>query len=556
MDKLPMPNTMVNEHPSNKDIELGAVYTKPEVVDFMLNLIGYTNDRPLYQQRILEPSFGAGNFLLQIVTRLLDAFEKAGMDNYASLANCIRAVELDNESYAHTQKSISTLLSNRTIPKDIADSLIASWLIQGDFLLEDDLEQFDFVIGNPPYIRQEAIDLDTLQIYRNKYSTMVGRSDIYVPFFEKSLSVLKPNGILSFICSDAWTKNAYGRALRNLIASSYSLDLYIDMYGLPAFAHNVGAYTSITRIRNARFDKTHIVEIESLDSNYLQSISDQLMPEAHLDDCSLRIDTPRTSTPWLLSANEESQIVRELESRFAPIEQAGCKIGIGVATGADSIFIGNIESLDIESSRKVPLATGKDIVDGTFIWSGKAVVNPWDEDGKLIDLDEFPRTKAFLIQHYERLRRRHTAKRNPERLWYKTIDKIDSSLINKEKLLIPDIRSNSQSIAYDTGTIYPHHGIYYITSKSWDLRALQALLRFGLASLFVRTYSTRLGGGYVRFQAQNLRKIHIPEWSSLSPEAKMTLIQSRDNADLLEPSFVADLLQISISQCERMHTLA
>lgn len=556
MDKLPMPNTMVKEYPSNEDIELGAVYTKLEVVDFMLNLIGYTNDRPLYQQRILEPSFGAGNFLLPIITRLLDACEKAGIDDYATLTNCIRAVELDSETFAHTQRSISTLLSNRSIPKNIADSLISSWLIRGDFLLEDDLELFDFIIGNPPYIRQEAINLDTLQIYRKKFSTMVGRADIYIPFFEKSLSILKSNGVLSFICSDAWTKNAYGRALRDLIASSYSLDLYIDMYGLPAFAHNVGAYTSITRIRNAISNETNIVKLDGLGSDYLKNISDKLAQDAQHDQSHARITTPRTSAPWLLSGNEESQIVRALESRFPPIEQAGCKIGIGVATGADSIFVGNMDSLDIEPSRKVPLATGKDIVDGTFTWSGKAVVNPWDGDGKLIDLDAFPRTKEYLSQHYERLRRRHTAKRNPDRLWYKTIDKIDSSLINKEKLLIPDIRSNSQSIAYDTGTSYPHHGLYYITSSSWDLRALQALFRFGLASLFVRTYSTRLGGGYVRFQAQNLRRIHIPEWSSLSTEAQITLIQSQLDADLLEPSFVADLLQISISQCERIHTLA
>lgn len=556
MDKLSMPNTMVKEHPSDKDIELGAVYTKDEVVDFMLNLIGYTDDRPLYRQRILEPSFGAGHFLIPIVTRLLDAFEKSGKDNYFSLANCIRAAELDINVFAHTKKCISSLLSKRAIPKEVSDSLIASWLIRGDFLLQDNIGLFDFIIGNPPYIRQEAINQETLKIYRNKFSTMIGRADIYVPFFEKSLAALKLNGTLSFICSDAWTKNAYGKELRNLIASSYGLDLYIDMYGLPAFAHDVGAYTSITRIRNAKSNKTHIIDLEGLDSDYLKSISDQLSQQTQIDNNHVRIDTPRTSAPWLLSGNEESQIVRDLESSFAPIEQAGCKIGIGVATGADSVFVRDIDSLDIEDSRKVPLATGKDIVNGTLIWSGKAVVNPWDADGKLIKLEDFPRTEAYLSQHYERLCRRHTAKRNPDTLWYRTIDKIDSSLIQKEKLLIPDIRSNSQSIAYDTGTVYPHHGIYYITSSSWDLRALQALLRFGLASLFVRTYSTRLGGGYVRFQAQNLRRIHIPEWSSLSSKSKMTLIDSQHDDAHLDPRFVADLLQISISQCERIHTLA
>ena len=57
--------------------ERGAIFTRPEVVDFMLDLIGYTPDRPLWQFRLLEPSFGGGEFLLRAVERLLEASHKA-----------------------------------------------------------------------------------------------------------------------------------------------------------------------------------------------------------------------------------------------------------------------------------------------------------------------------------------------------------------------------------------------------------------------------------------------------------------------------------------------
>jgi hypothetical protein len=43
--------------------ERGAIYTRREVVDFMLDLAGYTTDKPLYALRVLEPSFGGGDFL-------------------------------------------------------------------------------------------------------------------------------------------------------------------------------------------------------------------------------------------------------------------------------------------------------------------------------------------------------------------------------------------------------------------------------------------------------------------------------------------------------------
>lgn len=55
----------------------GAVFTRPEVVDFILNLAGYTENQPLHEKRLLEPSFGGGNFLLPIIQRLLSAWRAA-----------------------------------------------------------------------------------------------------------------------------------------------------------------------------------------------------------------------------------------------------------------------------------------------------------------------------------------------------------------------------------------------------------------------------------------------------------------------------------------------
>jgi len=71
---------------------------------------------------------------------------------------------------------------------------------------------------------------------------------------------------------------------------------------------------------------------------------------------------------------------------------------------------------------------------------------------------------------------------------------------------------------------YPHHNLYYITSDVWDLRALQAVLLSNIAKLFVGTYSTKMRGGYLRFQAQYLRRIRIPKWEKVSAELREELI--------------------------------
>ena len=56
---------------------LGAVFTRPEVVEFILDLAGYTEDRPLSEKRLLEPSFGEGGFVLPAIRRLMASWRKA-----------------------------------------------------------------------------------------------------------------------------------------------------------------------------------------------------------------------------------------------------------------------------------------------------------------------------------------------------------------------------------------------------------------------------------------------------------------------------------------------
>ena len=42
----------------------------------------------------------------------------------------------------------------------------------------------------------------------------------------------------------------------------------------------------------------------------------------------------------MLDASDQIAVVRRLEAECPSLEEAGCKVGIGVATGADQVFIG------------------------------------------------------------------------------------------------------------------------------------------------------------------------------------------------------------------------
>lgn len=507
----------------------GAIYTRKETVDVILDLSGYVSDVNLTRYRLLEPAFGRGDFILPAIERLLASFAAFGRDGEGpvdSLSNCIRGVELHRASYDATKRKVMEVLTRFGISSDEAGVLATAWLRHDDFLLSDMDIAFTHVVGNPPYVRQELIPGPLLQVYRQQYKTIYDRADLYIPFIERGLTLLEPHGVLAYICSDRWMKNRYGGPLRRMISKSYHLRYYIDMNETQAFQSDVTAYPGIFVIAREKGTDTRVAHRTTSGMSALGSLVADLtrrsdMPQKQVSVVSHVVNNEH---PWLLKEDLTMAILRRLESEFPSIEQTGCSVGIGVATGADGVFIGNDNTLPVESSRKIPLISPKDVVNDTPVWKGTYVLNPFESDGTIVDLRSYPMFADYVLSHYDILAHRHVAKRGS---WYRTIDRIHASLTHTPKLLIPDI-SGQTRVYLEPGLWYPHHNFYYVTSQIWDLRALRAILRSFVAEFFVGMYSVRMRGGYLRFQAQYIRRIHIPRWEDLGANLRKRLIEASE----------------------------
>lgn len=415
----------------------------------------------------------------------------------------------------------------------MARALVDQWLIHDDFLLTQLDGQFDFVVGNPPYVRQELIPAALLEAYRGCYPTMYDRADLYVPFIERSLSVLLTGGSLGFICADRWMKNRYGGPLRKLVAEQFHLKIHIDMVGTPAFRSNVIAYPAITIISREAPGMTRIAHRPTIDLATLSKLAATMCaPELPKDCTAVRelVDVTDGAEPWLIESADQMALIRRLERQFPSLQEAGCNVGIGVATGADKAFIGDFDSLDVESDRKLPLVTTRDIASGEVNWRGQGVINPFSENGGLVDLRDYPRLRRYLDARRDIIAGRHCAKKSPDS-WFRTIDRITPTLASRQKLLIPDIKGEAH-IVFEGGTLYPHHNLYFITSEEWNLRALQAVMLSAITRLFVATYSTKMRGGFLRFQAQYLRRLRLPFWRCVSESLREELIEAAVKRDL------------------------
>jgi hypothetical protein len=523
---------------ANREAPVGAVFTKREVVDLILDLAQYSvAEGRLAQRRLLEPSCGDGAFLSAIVERLIASeAQHPGALGWLDLVldDAIRAVDISEESLRRARSAIVSQLKAAGCPGARAKGLAAQWVVHSDFLLHSWNERFDVVVGNPPYVRIEDLPRRVLQRYRERFKTSSDRADLYIAFFERGLELLSANGVLAFICANRFTKNAYGAALRRYIAASYRVRFYLNLEHTQPFETDVSAYPAIIVIDRHLGSPTLASTLHDLASHTLKALRADVAAGHGSNGVLSEFATWYPGGgPWLATSSSEQRWLDRAVARYPTLEASGLEthVGIGVATGADSVFVLPQKHPEIEESRQIPLLMAGDIANSDLTWSGHYLINPFADvdDGSLADLSRYPVLARYLEEHRSSLVRRHVAKSRPVS-WYRTIDRIWPQLVPVRKLVIPDIQSNA-TIGLDEGHYYPHHNVYFITSDSWDLRALKAVLRSEAVLRQVRALSVQMRGGSLRFQAQTLRRLRIPQPALLSSADIQNLADCAESAD-------------------------
>jgi adenine-specific DNA-methyltransferase len=513
----------------------GAVFTQRWVVDLILDLAGYTADRDLGGMVAVEPSCGSGAFLLAMVERLVRSARANGRP-LDDLADAIVAVDLLAGNAGASRAAVRAALVAAGMDPRAAAGQARRWVRHGDFLLDPpSAGSVDFVIGNPPYIRLEAVAQERSEAYRRACATMGGRADVYVGFYEHGLLALREGGTLAFICADRWMRNAYGADLRAMVGNGWAVDVVVSMTGVDAFEEEVDAYPAITVL--TRHPQKHgplVVEASPgfgpREASKVAEMGgrDQIKPVRGASYRAARLPGWfEGRSGWPHGSPDQVALIADLEARFPALEDpaTSTRVGIGVATGADKVFVVKDASV-AEDERLLPLALPRDISSGCVEWSGKYLVNPWDSAG-LVKLDDWPRMAAYLRVHRSLLSRRHTAQRGR---WHKTIDRVIEGLAGRSKLYLPDFKEAIFPVL-DEGKTYPHHNLYWVTSLGWDMRVLGGLLLSDVANLFIEAYSVRMRGGYLRFQAQYLRRIRLPRPDAVDAASRRALTRAFEARD-------------------------
>lgn len=201
---------------------------------------------------------------------------------------------------------------------------------------QDVFEQggFDIVIANPPYVRQEAIKDKKAMLEAEGYQCFTGTADLFVYFYERSVKLLRPQGVLTYITSNKYYRAGYGEKLRAHLAESLTLREMLDFGDAPVF--DAIAYASIIIGNKAEAATKHNLKAWNWQrGNKVSRIADIMEEQAFP-----LLQDNLTHDGWRLERPDVFALLNKLRSTGTPLgEYVDGRFYRGILTGLNEAFV-------------------------------------------------------------------------------------------------------------------------------------------------------------------------------------------------------------------------
>jgi hypothetical protein len=434
--------------------------------------------------RIVDPACGSGAFLIQALERLKREYAWIAAENErvigqaelldmdlvvkSILSQNIYGVDINSESVEIARLALWMHTATPGKPLTSLDDniLCGNSLVGPDFYEKRQLELFsdeqkervnvfdwqetfadvfgkggfDCVIGNPPYVKLQnfrrvesdvaeylagARRADGTPVYA---STQAGNFDLYLPFIEKGVSLLRPEGYMGYIAPNVWMVNEYGAPLRNWLKASRRLDRWVDFKSFQVFAEA----TTYTALQFFRGEPTNAVRCAFAPDGVIDNL-DWIEPDAAIPHDELPADGA-----WNLIGEVERKLLHRLRQTCRPLGDAAWTTHVfqGLITSADDIYhlkrLGSGRyrtregiAVGLEEALLHPLVSGPEAKRYQQPQTDTFILFPYDLSGaapRLFTAAEmaarFPNGWQYLARHEAALRAREGGKFDDDQ-WYR-----------------------------------------------------------------------------------------------------------------------------------------
>lgn len=445
------------------------VFTPENYVKELLDSVGYIEH--LYGKRILENSCGDGKILCMIVQRYIDDCKAKGYSKIKiekGLLRDIYGVEIDPEQYFRCIENLNRVLQYNKLNE-------IEWKIYNeDYLRWNLTQQFQFIVGNPPYITYSELKKEEQQYVKSEFATCVkGKFDYCYAFIEKSIKSLAKNGKMSYLIPNSIFKTVFGQNLRNFIKP------YIT---------TIKDYTQESLFDEALV-KSSIMVLDMQRQQHMLSYIDM----ARGEETNLPIN--KLVNKWLF-ADSQTKGIHRFGDYF--------KVSHVVATLLNEAYV--ISDKDYEEKEQGILCKGY-MIEGDVVKEAAAprslrynkkekIIFPYFYcDGNLVRFEDgefekcYPGAAAYLNEYREKLDKR---KSDSSAKWFEYGRTQALSGLDCEKLLTSTIVTEKIAVYKLARECIPYAGMYIVKSESNSKFTLDDAIHI-LESVEFRKYVQQVG---------------------------------------------------------------
>jgi type I restriction-modification system DNA methylase subunit len=540
----------------------GIYYTPTYIVDFIVrntlgNLLEHKKTDP-YKIRILDPACGSGSFLIKAFDVFNDYYRKRDKDysqtqldldvqsgTYTTktriLQNNIFGVDLDKQAVEIAQLNLLLKIAEKAQRLPLLNKNIK----QGNSLIEYSFEQedmplnwksqfpeiiqqggFDVIIGNPPYIRSQTAAEKDKKYYKDNYISAKGRYDIYVLFIERSLRLLKKDGLLGFIIPNKFTQAEYGEPIKKFIMDNFWLRIFVDFGDLKVF-EEATTYPSIIVVQNSKpTSKSTYMKVKQLTPQLKSSIYENIQKEHYEDDLVQVFSFEQKSlNNWNFVSPTNLRIIKKIENNCKMVlKDIRDQIYEGLITGNNNIFFvkkEQAEKLGIEPELLKPVPKARNVRKYKINWEEEYVIYPYTMDNNKaipVSIGRYKNVYEYLFPHRLDLRKRPCII-EANKSWFELCRPRVTNWFTQDKIITPNL-APSNSFAYDFADneakqyFYLDHDCYGITLKNKDrpnYLYVLGILNSLVVEFLIKQSSPMFSGGFYKYHTQYLDPIPIPK---------------------------------------------
>ena len=359
------------------------------------------------------------------------------------------------------------------------------------------------VIGNPPYVRQEAIK-EQKEDFSKIYKVYHGSADLYVYFVELGLNLLKNNGLFSYIFPNKWLKTSYGKPLRQFL-KTYNIQSIIDFGDLQIFdgATTYPLILTISKEKQLDTFKSYQLKEKSEDfQSILENKADNVTFKSLSDD------------GWNIF---DFNLLQKLHKNTILLhEYTNGEIFYGIKTGLNEAFVidknkkDEIVKKDSKSIEIIkPLLRGRDISKYEINFAEQYLIYAHNK----INIEDYPAVKEYLLIYKTKLE-----KRAGNQLWWQLQSNSYKNL-EKAKIMYMNMQVKP-SFSYDNSGMLVNNALYCYLS---DDKFLLSFLNSNVSWFLISKYCTQIQNGF-QLIYDYFKQIPIPKIDEESQKPFIKLV--------------------------------